>query len=154
VSDAPESLPKTFWPPRRVVLTGMVLALAAGALFTAMALVERADDKASAAGWDVSGPACPRINQDWYARLRIDRPTPFSFEAIRGSFAYGSASCTEINVADGRPTKPYPVCELSSPFVIHLTGARAELYFEPGVGRPVTLSLRDGEARCVMGAKI
>jgi hypothetical protein len=112
---------------------------------------KRDDERAYAAAWTTVGPPCPPISRDWFARLQIEHPTPFAFQGIAGVMAHGGVSCTTIDYADGRRTAPFPVCQFSAPFAVMLKTPRGDLYVEPGVGRQVSVTLRGGDLRCLVG---
>ena len=142
-------------------LTGLMWPAAGAAFFAiaaVMGLVEWQDahhfDRAYTTQWTVSGPACPSVTAADVQALDLANHTPFAFASMRGSMASGIVSCTVLDLAEGRPTPPYTVCQFSAPFVIALTTPRGQVYFEPGVGRKATVSLRNGQPSCVMGAKL
>jgi hypothetical protein len=111
----------------------------------------RDDAKAYAAAWTMAGQPCPQISRDWFTRLQIEHPAPFAFEGIRGVMAHGGVSCTTLDYADGRKTPPFPVCQFSAPFAVALKTAKGDVYVEPGVGRQVSVTLRGGDLRCLVG---
>jgi hypothetical protein len=108
-------------------------------------------DRAEAAAWTVDGPPCPQVSAAWFQQLAVT-PHPFAFEGLSGDMAHGGANCTEIRFDGARATRPYPVCQFSAPFAVHLDRPGSDVYFEPGVAKPITISLPDGRVRCVVGA--
>jgi hypothetical protein len=132
-----------------------VAAVVASAGLAAAATVQwahnRAVDRAWAARWTVDGPP-PTITPEWYDKLGVRQATPVSFGAARGDFAFGATDCTLIDYDHGSPTKPFTVCQFSSPFVVRLHVGGRQVMFEPGVGRPATVSYAHGDVRCVVAA--
>jgi len=110
-------------------------------------------DRAEAAAWTVAGPPCPQVSAAWFQQLAIT-PHPFDFEGLSGDVAHGVVSCAEIRFDGERATRPFPVCQFSAPFAVHLDRPGSDVYLEPGVAKPVTLSLPDGRLRCVIGANL
>src|SRR5579871_6481652 len=92
-----------------------IVAIMAGAWSKA-----QADDRAYAAAWTITGLPCPRIGPAWYGKLAIERPTALDFEGLRGDFAHGAVSCTEVDYDHGRRSKPFAVCQFSAPFALRL----------------------------------
>jgi hypothetical protein len=131
------------------LLALLTAALAAGAFLKWRA--DQATDRAEAAAWTVAGPPCPQVSAGSFQQLAIT-PHPFAFEGLSGDMAHGGANCTEIRFDGARATAPYPVCQFSAPFAVHLDRPGSDVYFEPGVARPITISLPDGKVRCVIGA--
>jgi hypothetical protein len=131
----------------------VVGAAAVAAYFAAGALLDAQKHRAYASAWTIDGPPCPRISQAAYRTLAIRQPQPFAFEGIRGVRAHGDVSCSVIDEYQGRAVAEFPVCELTSPFVVAVKAADGGVaYFEPGVGQPATLSLPNGRLGCVLGA--
>ena len=110
-------------------------------------------DRAQAAAWTVAGPPCPRVSAAWFQGLAVT-PHPFDFEGLSGDMAHGAVSCTEIRFDGERATRPFPVCQFSAPFAVHLDRPGSDVYLEPGVAKPITISLPDGRLRCVTGANL
>lgn len=107
-------------------------------------------DELLAAAWTVTGPPCPTITAAYYKTLGVE-PIPFSFEGMSGERAHGDVKCQEIDYDGARKTKPFPVCEFQPPFALRISQPGGDVYFEPGVAKPATLSMPDGKLRCVLG---
>jgi hypothetical protein len=136
-----------------IVAASVILGVAGvAAYFGAAAVVQDASDRADVAAWTVDGPPCPQISAAVYRSLALRQPEPFSYEGIRGVRAHGYVSCYLIDEDHGRHVALFPVCQLNAPFVVAVETPHGATYFEPGVGRPATLSAPNGQLRCVMGA--
>jgi len=114
---------------------------------------DQAVDRTEAAAWTVAGPPCPQISAAYFQQLQIT-PHPFEFEALSGDMAHGAVSCSEIRFDGSRATKPFPVCQFSAPFAVRVAQPGGDVYLEPGVAQPITVSLPDGQLRCVIGANL
>ena len=110
-------------------------------------------DRIEAASWTVAGPPCPQVSAAGFQQLAIT-PHPFDFEGLSGDMAHGAVSCAEIRFDGERATRPFPVCQFSAPFAVHLDRPGSDVYLEPGVAKPITISLPDGKLRCVIGANL
>ena len=110
-------------------------------------------DRAYTVDWSVAGPHCPTLTASAVQSLELANQNPFAFGGVRGTMVSGAVTCTVLDLAGGRAVRPYTVCQFSSPFVISLKTPRGAVYFEPGVGKPATVSFRDGHLGCVVGAK-
>lgn len=111
-----------------------------------------AEAKAEDAAWSVQGPPCPVITPAAYRRLAIAHPQSFAFETLAGVRAHGDVSCSETDLDHGRHVAAYAVCQLTDPLALRLATRQGDVYFEPGVGQPATLSMPGGQLRCVMAA--
>jgi hypothetical protein len=131
-----------------------VAVLAAGGLVAAQHWREQQQDEAFAERWSVTGPPCPAVTAKWVQELALEQRTQIDFEGVDGFMANGAVSCVEVDYFAGRQTRPYPVCQFSAPFVLGLRVGGRPAYFEPGIGRPATVSLRNGRLSCVIGAKL
>jgi hypothetical protein len=110
-------------------------------------------DRGEAAAWTVAGPPCPTISAAAFQQLAIT-PHSFDFEGLTGDMAHGAVSCAEIRFDGERATRPFPVCQFSAPFAVHVDRMGGDVYLEPGVAKPITVSLPDGQLRCVIGATL
>jgi len=117
----------------------------------AVAASQWAADRANAAAWTVAGPPCPRVSAARFQQLAIT-PHPFAFEGLSGDMAHGGVNCTEIRFDGDRATRPFPICQFAAAFAVHLDRPGADVYLEPGVATPITISLPEGQVRCVIGA--
>jgi hypothetical protein len=114
---------------------------------------DQAIDRGAAQQWTVVGPPCPQISAADFQQLGIT-PHPFDFEGLTGDMAHGGVSCTEIRFDGDRATKPFPICQFTAPFAVHVDRPGADVYLKPGVAKPITISLPDGKLRCVVGANL
>jgi hypothetical protein len=110
-------------------------------------------DRGEAVAWTVAGPPCPQVSAAEFQQLAIT-PHPFDFEGLSGDMAHGGVSCAEIRFVGERATRPFPVCQFSAPFAVHLDRPGSDVYLKPGVAQPITISLPDGKLRCVLGANL
>ncbi len=109
-------------------------------------------DTEEASAWSPAGPPCPILSAADWRVLAIERPQAFSYEGLKGDTENLDMTCNVIDRDGGRTTTPFPVCHFKAPFAIHLTTAKGDVYFKPGVGKPATVSLPGGTARCVIAA--
>ena len=114
---------------------------------------DQAIDRGEAVVWTVAGPPCPQISAAGFQQLAIT-PHPFEFEGLSGDMAHGAVSCAQIRFDGDRATRPFPVCQFSAPFAVHVDRPGADVYLKPGVATPITVSLPDGKLRCVIGANL
>lgn len=116
--------------------------------------LNRAADRTEAAAWTVAGPPCPTLDAAGYRGLAVEQPQAFAFEGLRGERAHGDLTCNVVDLDHAGHTASTAVCEFTDPFAMRVATPRGDLYFKPGVAQPATLSLADGEVRCVMGARL
>lgn len=139
---------------RRLYLAAVIIATAVTALSTAPNLMrERAAAIADAKAWAIEGPPCPQEPFSEAARQPAATKV-FGYADAGFAYAYGHVACAEIHELGGRSLfRGYPVCQFTSPGVVAVDAAGATTFFVPGLGERATVSVRGGEARCVMAAK-
>lgn len=133
------------------ILAGVVGLAGAGVWTATIMRSDASAAKAHAAAWTVTGPPCPQITAAWLQMLKIT-PIPFAYESIRGTRAHGDVNCEFVEYDGQRHTAPFPVCQFSAPLALTLATPTGDVYFEPGAGKPATVSMPDGKLRCVIGA--
>lgn len=90
----------------------------------------------------VEGPPCPVLAADAFAARYGQAKMADEYEGVGFGRAAGHMSCDLDRGAQ--------VCQFTSPIVVAVTPpGGAAVYFEPGVGRPATVTVRDGQASCV-----
>ena len=69
------------------------------------------------------------------------------------AYAYGHVACAQIHADGGRSLfRGYPVCQFTSPGVVVVRAGGTASLFAPGLGEPATVTVRNGDAHCVMAA--
>jgi len=137
----------------------IVAALAVGAVSVAAAVIsdmrERshqiAQSDADAGLSRIVGPPCPTVARGAFAQpLRPDKV--FEFNSVDFASHFGHVDCGVASARDALGQGFYPVCQFSSPAVLAIGTAGKVFYFEPGLGRAATVSVRGGVARCVLAS--
>ena len=69
----------------------------------------------------------------------------------RGQRQHGDVSC--VAPPDGNPLDPksYTVCQFPAPATVSVAIGDRTVIFQPGPGRPATVTVRDGKVSCVVG---
>jgi len=101
--------------------------------------------------WTISGPACPVVAQVSMAARGGHPPPPFTYKGTRFAFQIGSAYCEAVPDEGLFPQTTHAVCQFSAPGAVEVTTAGRMVTFEPGVGHPTTVTVRDGRPSCVVG---
>jgi hypothetical protein len=134
------------------VAGGAALALGVVALIVTPDFIKhRREAVAMAKAWTIVGPPCPAINSEAF-HLRSSKPHGFDYDGVVFVRGAGHVSCQDVGTAGGRGLGTYPVCQFTSPGVLHIKAKGREAYFAPGPGQPATISLADGAIRCAMGS--
>jgi hypothetical protein len=98
--------------------------------------------------WAISGPACPVVTQT----VRYHRPAQsFRYKGVGFQRQYGNVYCEPVPNGGLFSRTTHAVCQFNAPTAIHVTTARGTVIYEPGVGRPATVTVRDGRPSCVIG---
>jgi hypothetical protein len=107
---------------------------------------------APAAASVAAGRPCPSLSPDAFARtLMATRVLPGRHFGFGGAFfarASGGVSCVMRHEGGGAA---FPTCRFSNPKVLQISTAKGRFDFLPAPG-PATVTVRDGEAACTMGA--
>jgi hypothetical protein len=104
--------------------------------------------QAMRADWAVTGPPCP-IG----VAMPPDRRAPMSFDygGARLGRRFGHVACLGFHEDGLFDPATYSVCQFSGPAAIKVGLGGRETVYEPGVGRPATVTIRRGQASCVVG---
>ncbi len=102
--------------------------------------------------WTIPGPPCPRLTREAYQASVVHVQREFSFGGAGFGRAYGHVSCSMILDNGGHGPGEHPVCQFTSPAVLHITTPRGEVYFFPNAG-PATVSVLDGTPQCVLAGR-
>ena len=113
----------------------------------------RASAIAEAKAWTITGPPCPHLPIREIAQQPVTGKS-FGYAGSGFAYAYGHVACAQIHADGGKSLfRGYTVCQFTSPGVVVVrTGGTATL-FAPGLGERATVSVRNGEARCVMASR-
>lgn len=113
----------------------------------------RAATIAEAKAWTIEGPPCPQLPIGEITRQPVAGKS-FGYAGSGFAYAYGHVACAEIHADGGKSLfRGYPVCQFTSPGVVIVDTAGTDTLFVPGLGQRATVSVNDGEARCVMAAR-
>ena len=72
---------------------------------------------------------------------------PTTTPALRAAMAGGEVQVVVSNTAD----RGYLPDARDGPAALAVATSKGVIYFKPGVGRPATVTIRGGEASCVVG---
>jgi hypothetical protein len=109
---------------------------------------------ADARAWAIVGPPCPRIDAATFLERRYRQgPKRFDYQKVTFFRRHGHVSCAPIYEEGGKSDRFHAVCQFTSPGQLLIRTAKGDWYFEPGPGRPATVSMQGGQARCVLAAK-
>jgi hypothetical protein len=109
---------------------------------------------ADAKAWAIEGPPCPRITEAAFLDGSRKPIRKFDYEEVAFLRRDGHVDCAPIYDGGGRSTRFHAVCQFTNPESLQVRTQKGDWAFRPGPGRPATVSTADGEARCVMAAKI
>lgn len=138
---------KTAWMFPTLVIGFLALAAALAGVMVWSGL--RAQSQADLY-WKVAGPPCPTLTRQAFQAQPIKPAQSFRMENAVFARAYGYSNCGELPARGG--LEALVVCEFTNPGVLAVTTAAGDFYFEPGLGRPATVSASDGPPSCVMGS--
>lgn len=109
------------------------------------------DHRATKRAWTIEGPPCPVVERPARAAVGSKPPRDFVFNGLTFRRHFGHVSCQAFREDGLFPTGHYSVCQFSGPGAVHVIGKGRRVVFQPGVGRKATVTVRRGEATCVVG---
>jgi hypothetical protein len=126
----------------------VALMLAVSSIPLTIAYGALADHQALKTEWAIAGPACPEVARP----TRFRRPPhAFSYQGVRFTRQYGAVNCVVVPDGGMLSKAHHTVCQFNGPARITVaTGGRSFAY-EPDIGHPATVSIRDGQVSCVVG---
>ena len=101
------------------------------------------------ARWTSSGPPCPE-GASPYAGGAKPRMMSFAYGGAQISRRIGHADCAELKDGLLPGGGLFHVCHFTGPDVLHVVIASGETTYRIGVGKPATLTLRDGRVSCAI----
>src|SRR5258708_4733820 len=101
--------------------------------------------------WKIAGPPCPEVSEVSLGARGMHPPSPFSYLGVHFAPQIGNVSCEAVPDDGWFPQTTHPVCQFSAPGAVEVAVAGRATVFEPGVGHPTTVTVRSGQASCVVG---
>ena len=102
--------------------------------------------------WTITGPACPVVSAPSPAATRHHKPpTTFWYGEARFTRSFGGATCGSVPENPWWPSQNYRVCRFNNPGAVTVLTQGRKTVFEPPVGNPATVTVRGGQASCVIG---
>lgn len=130
---------KKNWPLIVAIVAVLGAAAAGGEIW--FLKTEAAKEKAD----EVVGPPCAALTAEAFAARHLTAKMKADYEGINFARAAGHISCDLKKGAQ--------ICQFTSPIVVVVTPPSGPAsYFEPGVGRPATVTVKGGQASCVMAS--
>jgi hypothetical protein len=133
-----------WWPTAGIV----ILMLAVASIPLTIAYGGLADRQALKTEWAIDGPACPVAAGPSPFRKA---PMAFSYQGVRFTRQYGNVSCVVVPDGGIFSKAHHAVCQFNGPARITATTGGRTFAYEPGIGRPATVTMRDGQPTCVVG---
>jgi hypothetical protein len=103
------------------------------------------------AEWTLKGPTCPMVAKPSPVATRRHRP-PMThwYGDVRFTRSFGAVSCGSVPENPLWPSKSYRVCRFNNPGAVQVFTQGRTVIFEPGPGQPATVTVRRGQASCVI----
>lgn len=105
---------------------------------------------ARAAEAKVDGPPCPQLTAAEFAQRKLKVAKATNYEGVVFARQFGHMDCRTLRYGAGWGTAVYPACQFTSPNALTVSTEKGKWFFYPGLGRPATIAVPHGEARCVM----
>lgn len=129
-----------------VLVVGIALIPLIDAVRTAIAA--RREEEA----WRIAGPACAVVHRPSTAATSRRGVQTHRYGDIAYSRAFGAVSCAGFAEPGwSLKRRVYRVCQFNNPGAVTVTTPRERVTFEGTPGRPMTITVRDGRASCVLG---
>lgn len=102
--------------------------------------------------WSITGPPCPSLTRAQFEARALRAPKRTDYAGVTVARQFGHVTCSPLRYGDGWGLRHYVVCQFTSPNVLKVSTDKGDWYFEPGMGRPATISTRHEQARCVLAS--
>jgi hypothetical protein len=128
-----------------------VLCILAGVAFIPLwiGVTTWSDHQALKDEWRIAGPPCPLAARPW--PIGPIKPKRFSYRGAAFERRYGAVWCEAVPDDGLFRRTSHTVCQFTSPGQLAVATAHRRILWEPGVGRPATVTLREGRIACVVG---
>ena len=113
-----------------------------------------AQSRTLTAAFDIRGAPCPTLAHADYLAQGLQPRTTFEFQNVKFGRRFGHADCAVVAYRDASGAGGHPVCQFTAPALLVITTGGVESYFAPGVGVPATVSVENGQARCVLAVRL
>jgi hypothetical protein len=143
---------RTALPLSAVAAAVTVTALIAGVAEHGAMAKKRALNIEAAREWTVSGPPCPAVTARQFVQRGLKAPQAFEYDDVVIGRQFGHVSCGALAYDGGRSLSSYPVCQFTGPGVLRVRTRKGEFFFEPGPGKPATISIPHGVPACVLAS--
>lgn len=133
-----------------LALAGMAVIVGAipGLLVLQEVLAARAEKRA----WAIKGPPCPVVAQpSSRAVSRWRKPMTHVYGGTSFTRSFGAVSCAGFREAALFEERLYHVCQFNNPGAVVVKTAGATTTFEAAPGKRLTVTIRNGNASCVVG---
>ncbi len=101
--------------------------------------------------WAIAGPPCPEVPAVTRAAKGVHPPPPFTYLGVGFAPQIGNSSCEAVPDEGWFPRTTHPVCQFSGPGAVTVTVAGRTVVYQPGVGHPTTVTVRNSRPSCVVG---
>jgi hypothetical protein len=139
---------------RRYLLVGGILLIGIGGsvlhFLWPTITANRETAVADAKAWTIQGPPCPSLTRDAFQAQNLKPRRSFDYREVKLARAYGHVECRQIKNGGGQGLGSHTVCQFTSPAVLQVTTSKGDFFFLPGIGKPATVSIEQGVARCVL----
>ncbi len=141
------------WGPLAVVVVGVSAAIGL-LLFTQGRSHDNAIASATAAAkpWELVGPPCQEGFSGPWASPQYAPTKSLVFNDIRFTRRAGHVECSAVAAGEGASEDYVPLCQFTGPILVEVTTPKGVFRFQPDVGKPATVSVVDGQPRCVLAA--
>lgn len=116
-------------------------------------LKDRREALVLARDWTITGPPCPSLTREQFESRKLKAPKTTDYAGVTLARQFGHVTCSPLRYGDGWGLSHYVVCQFTSPNVLRVTTKKGDWYFEPGMGRPATISTPRDQASCVLASK-
>jgi len=104
--------------------------------------------------WTVAGPPCDVVDvpASWATGHR-HAPMTFSYGGHSFTRQFAAVSCAAVPVTWWWPRDSYHVCMFNNPGAVTVSTVDGPVTFQPPYGQRATITVRNGEATCVVGGR-
>jgi hypothetical protein len=97
-----------------------------------------------------SGAPCPEVPEVTAAGKGVHPPPPFTYMGVRFAMQIGNVDCSAVPDDGWFPQTDHPVCQFSGPGAVEVRAPARSVVYQPGVGHPATITVKNGHPSCVV----
>jgi hypothetical protein len=133
------------------VLAAVLASTAVGGVLAYNFAQTRDKNVATAQAWKIDGPPCPSLTKAEFTAKGYKAPKSFDYDGVTMARKAGNVSCQDVKRDGGKGLLRDRACQFTGPAALVVKTSTGEFFYVPEPGQQVTVVVRDGTPKCVLG---